>query len=46
MIIGTCFTLFVLPAIYMLIAKDRGTSRSNTEMEKLMRELELESVEA
>jgi multidrug efflux pump len=24
MIIGTSFTLFVVPAIYMLIAKDRG----------------------
>ncbi len=46
MIIGTCFTLFVLSAIYMLIARDRSTGRDDAETDKLMQELELESVEA
>ncbi|MGB8166284.1 MAG: efflux RND transporter permease subunit [Chthoniobacteraceae bacterium] len=46
MIIGTLFTLFVLPAIYMLIARDRGADRSESEAEKLIDDLELESVEA
>ena len=46
MIIGTLFTLFVLPAIYMLIARDHNWARSPDESEKLMQELELEVVEA
>ena len=46
MIIGTLFTLFVLPAIYMLIAHDHTKAKSSEESEKLMRELELEVVEA
>jgi multidrug efflux pump len=31
MIIGTCLTLFVLPAVYMLIAKDRTKGRPHEE---------------
>jgi multidrug efflux pump len=46
MIIGTLFTLFVLPAIYMLIARDHNKAKSPDESEKLMQELELEAVEA
>jgi multidrug efflux pump len=46
MIIGTLFTLFVLPAIYILIAKDHRGGSGDEETEKLMRELELEPVEA
>ena len=41
MIIGTCFTLFVLPAIYMLIARDRQSGNEHQETAKLMQELEL-----
>ena len=29
MFIGTLFTLFVIPSIYMLIARDHGKQRSN-----------------
>ena len=46
MIIGTIFTLFVLPAIYMLIARDRSSGKADAETEKLIREVEMESVEA
>ena len=46
MIIGTLFTLFVLPAIYMLIARDRRSGKADAETERLIRELEMESVEA
>ena len=47
MIIGTLFTLFVLPAIYMLIARDRRVGRrEDVETEKLIREVEMEPVEA
>ena len=46
MIIGTLFTLFVVPAIYMLIARDRGGASGAAETKKLMQELELEPVEA
>jgi multidrug efflux pump len=42
MIIGTLFTLFVLPAIYMLIARDHSAGKRDDETEKLMRELEME----
>ena len=45
MIIGTCFTLFVLPAIYMLIARDRSTGKHEEQTEKLMKELKLEPAE-
>jgi multidrug efflux pump len=36
MIIGTCFTLFVVPAIYVVIAKDHGTPdrKSHDEIEE------------
>ena len=44
MIIGTLFTLFVLPAIYLLIARDHNKAESPDGPEKLMRELELEAV--
>lgn len=47
MVIGTLFTLFILPAIYMLIARNHEKDRSDDEeAQKLIRELELESVEA
>ena len=46
MIIGTVFTLFVLPAIYMLIARDRSAGRHDVETERLIREVEMETVEA
>jgi multidrug efflux pump len=46
MIIGTVFTLFVLPAIYMLIARDRTGDPSDAETEKLIEEIDLESIEA
>jgi len=31
MFVGTCFTLFVVPSIYMLIAKDHGKDREREE---------------
>jgi len=41
MIIGTAFTLFVVPSIYMLVAKTRVPStESRTEMEPVLREPE------
>ena len=46
MIIGTLFTLFVLPAIYMLIAHDHNKSKVSVETEKELPELDLEPVEA
>ena len=45
MIIGTLFTLFVLPAIYMLLAHNEAPARPADETAKLMRELEMEPVE-
>ena len=42
MIIGTIFTLFVLPAIYVVIARNHGGTKRDEETEKLMQELELE----
>lgn len=35
MIIGTAFTLFVVPSIYMLVARDRSNMRSKEEEEPL-----------
>jgi len=32
MIIGTAFTLFVVPSIYMLVAKTHATVRSENEV--------------
>ena len=46
MIIGTLFTLFVLPAIYMLIAHDQNKSKAPDVTGEEMQELELEPVEA
>ena len=46
MIIGTVFTLFVLPAIYMLIARDRSAGRRVVESESVISEPEIEPVEA
>ena len=31
MTIGTLFTLFVVPSVYMLLAKDRGGKRAASE---------------
>ncbi len=42
MIIGTLFTLFVLPAIYMLIARDHGAKEEQSDEGDLMGEMELE----
>ena len=44
MIIGTLFTLFVLPAIYMLIARDRSAGRRADESAKLASEPVAEAV--
>jgi multidrug efflux pump len=46
MIIGTLFTLFVLPAIYMLIARDRNAVKRTREIAIPARDLEAETVEA
>jgi multidrug efflux pump len=46
MIIGTLFTLFVVPAIYMLIARDRSTKATASETDDLLPEMDLEAVEA
>lgn len=46
MIIGTLFTLFVLPAIYMLVARNRNPGQRDTQTEKLFEELELETLTA
>ncbi len=46
MTIGTIFTLFVLPAIYMLIARDHSIGRKEEEAQEIERELELEEVGA
>ncbi len=46
MMIGTVFTLFVLPAIYMLIARDHNASKAARAPERRVRELELEPVDA
>ena len=32
MAIGTVFTLFIIPSIYMLIAKDKSSDQSKTEL--------------
>ncbi len=45
MVIGTAFTLFVVPAIYMLVAKDHRHSTRPEEPEEEMEE-ELELAEA
>jgi len=45
MFIGTIFTLFVLPAIYMLIFRERSPAAKD-EDEAAFEELQLEPVEA
>ena len=46
MIIGTLFTLFVLPAIYMLIARDRSAGKRTHAPERRVPELQLEPLDA
>jgi multidrug efflux pump len=46
MIVGTLFTLFVVPSIYMLIARDRGAEEATAEEDDLLGEAELEPVGA
>jgi len=43
MAVGTLFTLFVVPAIYMLVARDRGVNARRTETEELIAESEIEN---
>ncbi|MGA2605289.1 MAG: efflux RND transporter permease subunit [Verrucomicrobiia bacterium] len=42
MAVGTLFTLFVVPAIYMLVARDRAASARKTETEEAIAESEIE----
>jgi multidrug efflux pump len=44
MIVGTLFTLFVVPSIYMLIAKDRGAEQEAEDEDDLLGEREMEPV--
>jgi multidrug efflux pump len=46
MIVGTLFTLFVVPSIYMLIARDRGAEEEAADEDDLLGEAELEPVGA
>jgi multidrug efflux pump len=46
MIVGTLFTLFVVPSIYMVIAKDRHSEEAEAEEDDLLGEPELEPVGA
>jgi multidrug efflux pump len=46
MIVGTLFTLFVVPSIYMLIARDRGAEEAAADEDDLLGEAELEPVGA
>ena len=45
MIIGTLFTLFVLPAIYMLIARDRGAKKPTNDSVPQIAEQKMEAIE-
>ena len=45
MIIGTLFTLFVLPAIYMLIARDRGAKKPTNDSVPQIAEPKMEAIE-
>ena len=45
MIIGTVFTLFVVPAIYMLIARERRPVSMRRERDELLEGMELEPLE-
>jgi hypothetical protein len=42
MAVGTLFTLFVVPAIYMLVARDRVAGARKTETEEMIAESEIE----
>ena len=42
MIIGTLFTLFVVPSFYLLIARDHGGKRDEQEIAEMMKDGELE----
>jgi multidrug efflux pump len=42
--VGTLFTLFVVPAIYMLVARNRAASATKAETEEVIVESELEHV--
>jgi multidrug efflux pump len=44
MIVGTLFTLFVVPSIYMLIARDRGAEEVAEDEDDLLGEREMEPV--
>jgi len=44
MIVGTLFTLFVVPAIYMFIARDRHAEEPAPEEEGLLGDAELVAV--
>jgi len=46
MIVGTLFTLFVVPAIYMFIARDRNAEATEADEDDLLGEAELEPVGA
>ena len=46
MIVGTLFTLFVVPSIYMVIARDRSADEPITDDLDLMGDTELEPVGA
>jgi len=46
MIVGTLFTLFVVPAIYMVFARERGVEEPEEDEDELMGETELEPVGA
>jgi multidrug efflux pump len=46
MIIGTVFTLFVLPAIYMLVARDRNRARRGEIAGLPVKDMEMESIGA
>ena len=46
MIVGTLFTLFVVPAIYMFVARDRNADVTEADEDDLLGEAELEPVSA
>ena len=46
MIIGTAFTLFVVPAVYVLVARERGPEAAMAKEEAEIDSLELEPIEA
>jgi multidrug efflux pump len=46
MSIGTIFTLFVVPSVYMLIAKDHARARAKAAERESVAATELKTVEA